>query len=513
MSSSPSPPLNISDVVSPDDLNVYAGIAGVLRYLTEPVSPPPPPQAPSTIAPGVMAAAYSNYYAAGITSGMEHVPSVVRSAWMSMIMSSVGDFAAWFAQWMSLIAGPVASAVLGFLDGFRKGIDPTVGDLAVQVLNEFLGTDFAQPHLPMGLGTGDHLTRAAATGKLLINQLITEFSPAGGAPVGPSMAPAATFSGLAINFGVASAIMGIIGGLLPEVHMDELRELGEEVAQNVGLGRLVRRALQPIVQILVANPMQWAINQQFTPTQFSLSELVNPYAQTSLDQTHIFQAMNLLGYSNDKIQAVIEMHQKRFTPADVKVFLDNGVWDEATAEAYVTKLNWPQELVPTVMLLEELREERAWHDKLVAELETEARDGRITVDEFNGVVDILPYSEQVKAIIKGTVAYKVAAHMGKVAHLSTAQLKQAFENGLITLSDAEDRWTAQGYSPDDVQTLSVLFLLDLQQFEAAQAKKQAAAAKAAAKASGSPTTVAAPTVIPPGGSTTPSGGTPSSTTP
>lgn len=500
-------------MVSPDDLNVYAGIAGVLRYLTEPVSSPPAAVGASTVAPGVMAAAYSNYYSAMVSSGAEHVPSVMRASWLAMILGAVGDIAAFLAQLFSLILSPFFAAALQFLDGVRKGIDPTVGALAVQVLNEFLGTDFGQPNLPLGLGTGDHLARAQSIGSMLMKQLVVEFSPPSGSAVVPSTVPAATFTGLAVNFGIASAIMGIIGGMIPETHLDELRELGEEVAQNIGLGRLVRRALQPLVQILVANPMQWAINQQYTPTQFSLSELVNPYAQTSLDQTHIYQAMNLLGYSNDKIQAVIEMHQKRFTPADVKVFLDNGVWDEPTAEAYVTKLNWPQELVPTVMLLEELREERAWHDKLVAELEAEVKAGSITLDEFNGVIDILPYSEQVKAIIKGTTAYKVSAKLGKTAHLSGAQLKQAFENGLITLSDAEDRWTAQGYSPEDVQTLAVLFLLDLQQFEAAQAKKQAAAAKAAAKAGGKTATAAAPTVIPPSTSTTPTGGTPGSTTP
>jgi hypothetical protein len=482
-------PGNISDVVSPDDLSAYAGIAGVLRYLTEPVSSPPPPSAASSVAPGVMAAAYSNYYAAGIASGMEHVPSVMRSSWLAMILGAVGDIAAFLAQLFALLLSPFFAAALQFLDGVRKGIDPTVGAIAVQVLNEFLGTDFTQPNLPLGLGTGDHLARANAIGGIMMGQLVNEFSPAAGAAVGPSMAPAQTFTGLAINFGIASAIMGIIGGMIPETHLDELRELGELVAENIGLGRLVRRALQPLIQILVANPMQWAINQQYTPTQFTIAELINPYAQTSVDQTHLFQAMNLLGYSNDKIQAIIEMHQKRFTPTDVKVFLDNGVWDEPTSEAYVTKLNWPAEIVPTVMLLEELRVERAWHDKLVAELEAEAKNGAITQEEFEAVIDLLPYSAGVKGIIKGTTAYKIKAHVGKTkaAHLSYAQQKQAFEAGLVTLSDLEDRWTAQGYSADDVNTLGLLLLLDLQKVEAAAAAKAAkAAAKTTAATSSSP---------------------------
>ena len=489
MSSTPPSFPNISDVVQPADLNTWASIAGVLRYLTEPVETPAGALGGSPVATGVMANAFANYYAAARQAQMPHVPSIMRAGWLAVLLGAVGDVAAFLAQLFALILSPFFAAALQFLDGVRKGIDPTVGAISVQVLNEFLGTDFTQQNLPLGLGTGDHLARAQATGSLLMNQLVTEFSPPGGAAVGPSTAPAATFAGLAVNFGIASAIMGVIGGMIPETHLDELRELGEEVAQNIGLGRLVRRALQPLIQILVANPMTWAINTQYLPTQFSIGELINPYAQTSVDQTHLFAAMNLLGYSNDKIQAIIEMHQKRLNPGDVKLLLDYGSWDQPTSEAYITKLNWPAELTPTVLLLEELKEERAWNNKLVAELETEVKNGNVTIDEFETVIRGLPYSKPVQDIIIGTVQYKVKAHVEKtkVAHLGYAQLKQAFEQGIATITDLTDRWTAQGYSQADQDILTFLVLFDLQQFEAAQAKKAATAAKKASTTT-SPTT-------------------------
>lgn len=491
MSSSPQPVSSISTVVTPDDLNAWAGIAGVLRYLTEPINPAPPPAATVPLATDTAAAVYANTYAAGIAAGMEHTPSVKHASAWAIASMEIGQLAAWIAQLAALILSPLVTAMLAFIGGVRKGIDPAIGAIATDVLNEFLGTEFTAQKMPLGIGTGDHLTRAKDVGGLLIRQLATEFAPADGVNVVPSMQPAATFSGLAINFGLATAVMAFIGGLVPYGYWDELRQLGEEVANNIGLGRLVRRALTPLVQILVSQPMTWAINQQYLPTQFTLAELVNPYAQTALDSGQIFKAMNLLGYSNDKIQAVIEMHQKRLTPPDVKLLLDNSAWDEQASETYVAKLNWPAELVPTVMLLEELRAERPWHDKLVAELETEVKNHVLTLQEFETVIRGLPYSKQVQDLIVGTATYKYNAKVGKtkVAHLSYGQLKQAFENGLVTLTEVEDRWTAQGYTPEDIDVLGLLLLLDMQKFTAAQA---AAAAKAAKKSTAATTSSKTP---------------------
>lgn len=488
MSSNPQPVQNISDVVAPADLNTWAGIAGVMRYLTEPVENPPGAAGASPVATGVMANAFANYYAAARESNMPHVPSIMRAGWLAVILSAVGDIAAFLAQLAALVFSPFFAAVLQFLEGIRKGIDPTVGALAVQVLNEFLGAEFTQQNLPLGLGTGDHLERARDLGALLVGQLVTEFSPPAGTPVGPSLAPAQTFAGLSVNFGIASAIMGIIGGMIPETHLDVLRELGEEVAQNIGLGRLVRRALQPVIQTLVANPAQWAINQQFTPTQFTLAELVNPFASTAIDQKTLFSAMNLLGYSNDKIEAIIKLHQKRLTVSQVKLLTDFSLWDSPTADAYIGGLNYPPELRDTVELLEQLREDRAWDDKLVNELENEVKNHNLTMEEFSAVIGTMPYSKATQQRIIALAQYKFNAHVGKtkIAHLSYAQIKQAFEAGLITMTEAVARFAAQGYSLDDQDTLELLILLDLQ-------KHQEAAAAKAAKAAKKTTTTTSPT--------------------
>jgi len=478
----------ISDVVGQDDLTRFAQIAGVLRYLTAPLDPPPPPDQPAPVAPAAVSSVFRNSYAALASAGVDNAIAHRVAAAEAATAGGVGYWVALIVRAIMLLIGPLLDIVLGVLDGIRKGLDPQVGEIAVTVMHEFLGTDATTGIMPFGIGTGDHLGRARAIGALLYNQLESEFAPPGGAQLVPATAPAQTFSGLAVNFGLASGIMGLLGGLVPIGHVDELRALGEEVARNIGLGRLVRRALTPLIQILVAQPLTWAINTKYLPTQFTAPDLVNPYAQTLLPTAQLYAAMHLLGYSDDKIAAFIGMHQKKLAPADVALLVNNALWSQGDAQKYLAQAGWPDGAQGTLFALEDLREQQKWYDKLVAELEEEVKGGRMTVAEFTNVLNGtavtstipgagpggttlparqgLPYSDSVKQVILAIVQYKAAAGVKLRPHLlSQGELYNAFAAGLLTSSDLRDRWDNLGLPQADQDTRLQLWLLRLNRLQ------------------------------------------------
>jgi hypothetical protein len=465
----------ISDVVSQDDLTRFAQIAGVLRYLTAPLEPPPAPTSPSPVAPSVAASSFLNTYAMLSSSGVDTGPAVWNAAKYASHSGNVGGWTAFFVWLVTEAALPILKFVLQVVDGVRKGIDPGVGTLAVTVMNEFLGTEFTAANLPLGLSTGDHITRARSTGALLYNQLEREFVLAGAGKVIPSIAPAQTFSGLAVNFGLANGIMGLIGGMVPEVHLEELRELGEEVAQNVGLGRLVRRALTPLINTLVSQPAQWALNTKYTPTQFKEHDLVNPYLATSLPHEQLYPAMHLLGYSDDKIAAFIEMHEKKLTPRDVQTLINWGFWSADDGHKYIQRQGWPAGFAGNVLLLEGFHEVRPWINKEVDVLLSEVSAGQITVSEFAQVIDGFALSAPEKDVIVALANYRAGkSHITKKERLSGGELFYAFAAGLLTDSEVRDHWTARGLPVDDQDIRMHLWLLHLNRLhELEQAKLKA----------------------------------------
>jgi hypothetical protein len=249
--------------------------------------------------------------------------------------------------------------------------------------------------------------------------------------------------------------------------------MGEEVATNVGLGRLVRRALTPLITTLVSNPAQWAINVKYLPTQFKETDLVNPYAQSILPHEQLYPAMHLLGYSDDKIAAFIRMHQKKLTPADLKLLLDHGQWTENQAETYIATLGYPSELQPTALLIEELKEQRTWITRLVDELEGEVKAGRVTIDEFTNVLNGLPYSQATKDVIIATATYKAKAGVHLRPHrLTPGELFYGFAAGLLTATDLTDRWTNEGLTQADQDTRLQLWLLRLNRLHELEKARQ-----------------------------------------
>lgn len=463
----------ISDVVSQDDLTRFAQLAGVLRYLTAPLDPAPAPTAAAPIAAQTIATIFTNSYAALAGAGVDNAIAHRVAAGEAAAAGAIGTWTAMFVQFCFLVLGPVLDIVLGVLDGIRKGVDPQVGQIAVTVMNEFLGTDFTASNLPLGISTGDHISRGRAIGALLYNQLESEFVPAGGKVV-PAVAPAQTFSGIAMNFGLASGIMGLIGGLVPGgFHVDELRELGEEVARNIGLGRLVRRALTPLIDTLVSKPAQWYINAKYTPAQFSEPQLVNPYASTLLPHDQLYSAMHLLGYSDDKIAAFIEMHEKKLAPRDVQTLINWGFWTPQDGTNYIQRQGWPSGFAGNVLLLEGFHEVRPWITKEIDLLLSEVGSGQIDIHEFAQVVDQLALSQPEKDAIVTFGNYRAQkAKNTRPARLSNGELFYAFAAGLVTTADLTTRWTALGMTPEDQDIRLQLWLLHLNRLHELETSKQ-----------------------------------------
>src|SRR5258707_10921463 len=302
--------------------------------------------------------------------------------------------------------------VLGILDTLRKNLDPSIAEAAVLVLNEFLGTDFTAEHLPQGIDVASHLARAQEIGLIFHRQLMSEFvtstgitlnpkegtfsEPTSNTGAGEKITPlsgvraAATFSGLAINFGTANGLLAFLGGIVPFGHVDEIREIGEEVAKNLGIGRLQRLALAPIVQILLAEPYKWFINELARPKQFGLGEVVNSFSGAVMPAELIWGSLAREGYSDDKIAAVLELHRKKLDEASVFTLFRGGHMQEEDVLAYYKRLGYSDDDARRKKEADLLKANQAYVDELRGAVTTAYADGHIDRAEFAGIIDGMP---------------------------------------------------------------------------------------------------------------------------
>ena len=407
------------------------------------------------------------HWAAQLIGGMHLLPVTAAMSTKDIFIAVLKDF---------ILA--VGTIVFKALDEIRTFLDPEVARFAVLVLNELLGADLEPSHLSQGDGIQAHLQRAEVVGGLFHNQLLSEFNTSGTVTPESGVKAARRFTGLAINFGTATGVIAALGGLAPFIHLDEVREIPEEVAKNLGLGRLQRLALAPLIQILLAEPYKWWINEKARPTQFKLQDIVNQFTGNFIPRETIYKSLAWEGYSDDKIEALIELHRKKLAEQDLFFLFTQGVHTDDEVLQYLKRLGYTDQDAADRKETEYLRAQEPYQKELVAAVTNAYAEAHIDRAELEGIINSAIKLENERAI-----ALLIADYKRKVPtkHLTLAELESAFEQGILDLTEFTDYLTRLGYSPEDQQTIELLTLLKLKKIEEAAKAKAAKAAASAAK--------------------------------
>ncbi len=371
----------------------------------------------------------------------------------------------------------IALPVLTVLDEIRKDIDVDLGQISALVLNELLGTEFDATMVPTGRNVEAHIARAEAIGGLLHKQLISEFVGKQDITEDLGRRAAARMSGLLINFGAATGLLGVLGGLVPQLRLEELREVGELVARNLGLGRLHRMVMKPIFTTLIATPYQWYLNRTVHPKRFTAAEAINAFTGTIIDEKDFFADLELEGWSPERIKNLIRLHQKKLDKTQVELLVRYKAWSREKGLDYLKKVSWSPEGADLVLNTVELERADRRVTALIDSLEKDVLDGLLTIAEMETVLDALPLGGVEKAFISSTVSYKLKIPR---AQITLAQMESAFEQGLVDLNELEAYLRRRGYSINDAVILTQLTLLKLAQLgDKKKAKGERQAKKAA----------------------------------
>lgn len=357
-----------------------------------------------------------------------------------------------------VILNPLLTAFFTTLDEVRKGTTASLGATTASILNEFLGTDFDST-IVTPVGGGDPLlAKVEGIGRAVLGRLETEFNRTRGGSETPGGDAAATFAGFGVNFGIQSAIISIIGAFVPETHLDDLRELGVEVAQNLGLGRLMRVALRPLVQTLIATPYQQELNVKYSPNLLALPQLAKAWLSSRLVQDDVMDYLRKQGLPDSQINELIEQTRLRLNAEEWNVLTaigqqgnDPAAYDDAAngmdddwiklRQIYLTG----QRLAPaaTRVLGEVLNQIKAgFLDSTTLEK---------YLSKYNLPADEVAFWRDAAGELQDVPRRRI----------SEAQMLFLYEASQITDDDVQQWAEAEGFSPTDVQRILTYFRLEL----------------------------------------------------
>jgi hypothetical protein len=180
-------------------------------------------------------------------------------------------------------------------------------DLSATILSDLTGVEVDAEAMKKAATRGDRLAVMQIFGGDLYKLLETEFKPTSGDLEAGDAGPAERFLGFLLNFAIRQGNIEALTGILPEsIRIGEgFRAYGELMGKNLGLGRMARKALQPLIQILVADPLTYKLQEQYRPKRIGAMPAIKKFFRDGTFEQQMRKELAQEGYSDARIDDLI----------------------------------------------------------------------------------------------------------------------------------------------------------------------------------------------------------------
>ncbi len=378
--------------------------------------------------------------------------------------------------------------------------NPQFWQLVGAIQTDLLGVEVNQSLLAAVQFNEGRLAAMQATGSTLFNLLTAEFLgkkdltdggkanaddlildtelPDGSLTPEQGVKAARAFLGFAMSFAVRAANVATIAEIGSVSLLKNFREYGEEMAANLGIGRLVRLALRPLMQELIATPLEWALKKQYRPALVKEAEVVQLVNARELAAEDAHEELARQGYSDAKINALFTLHTRRPGVADLERLVRYQLMSRGDAVDLISKEGYTPEFAEFLLTSTELARVDAEQRAYIGELRKALTERTITPEDHLALLESLALTDREIKLER-----TIAAFFRETPHtfLTVPQIQTAFLNATIDVTELDDELRRRGYSDDDRAILRIDILEKAAEKDAAAKAKAARATKKAGR--------------------------------
>ncbi len=299
---------------------------------------------------------------------------------------------------------------------------------------------------------------------------------------------ARAFLGFAMSFAVREGNTDMLAEIIPSIwgYAPGLafKDFAEDFSKSLGIGRLLRLVMRPLINTMVGIPMTWALNEQYRPTGLSPGDATRAWLSRHISADELREGLARAGYSEDKISALIQQHLRELTLVQMKTLNIAGKLLDDDLDLMLGRLGFHPDDTARWREAEDLFEVRRFSVARANKFMEDFLAGEISLDEMKdallskgiGGTRLLLSQPEVDTFIS------IATHVASFprVNLTLAQMHKAFISGIVDITEWDDFLTRRGYSADNRKILTLQLLMDAgKQAEADKLKADRAAAKAA----------------------------------
>ncbi|MGH2667514.1 MAG: hypothetical protein ACRDH5_00050, partial [bacterium] len=389
-----------------------------------------------------------------------------------------------------VIGGVLGAAITAMTPvgiGLAKGIAnsenlvaPALSEMAAAAVSDMFNVDVPSSAFDGGISQGGRGDAASALGAGLIKQLLGEATT-----LKPDDAAAARY----VTFVVNMALEGwyqkwffeFLTSLIPQLDIGKIENFGsldDKMAAALGLGRLTRRVLSPIVDATISTPLEWHVNKTYTPRLLPPSEAIQWDVAGFMKPGELGEELARQGYSPDRIAALVNNHLKKLSVDDLDLLVRVGRMPKNRAIQYLREQGYDQFTAEDKFELEHVRRIAAFERRLADAALTAFADGRLERFELHDFVDGITIDSQERAQL---VELAEARRALRAQPLSSSEARRLAQKLIVSVSDYRHALEREGRTPEAVLALELELRQDMDATRALEALRAEQAAERAAE--------------------------------
>lgn len=382
------------------------------------------------------------------------------------------------------VASSVAAGVLQLFGASRRENQSAYNTVIAEALSELFGVDVSTEDIPAG---GDHraqLARAQALGGKLHDLLTEQFGGRTGEQQGRGEKAARAFTGYGLNYATGTALLSVITEMESLGFFKEFGKIGEDVSAGLGLARLQRQALSPLIRNLIAEPFDQELRHRYRPDRLTDKQYVNAFHRGGIDENRLRDELATKGYKDEDINQLIVELTAHLTDTDLARLVRWGVISYQDAVTALVASGVPHPTAEKNLRATLLSRADSTISTYLNKLQTVYIEGQIDEGEFQKLFERLPLGDDEREWELNLVGLQKDLPRRK---LTLAQMESAYIAAIIGLDEFEVWMEGEGYTENDQLVLEYLLLLKAEKAadkeKLASERKERKAAREAAKIS------------------------------
>jgi len=348
---------------------------------------------------------------------------------------------------------PLLKALVTTATGILQPGMTVLGDLTGAYVRQVAGTGLEKSPAGLSVPGGPAKDATSVVFDQIMAPLLGLLTPSSPGKVGAGEENAQHILGTIISLHLSTWMVNIISNLTGLGVLKWINSFDDAITSGISARGFSRMATRPYLDTFVVTPAKKDLNRRYPLALGGVSALLKRYTQGRMTGEELKFALRGQGYDDETVGDLLLESLKLYSVDDLVYLMDGGVYGFDDAVEALKQQGYPENVARTKLAKPYWDRVDAQYRSLASSLVAAFIDRRIDNTTVRYLLQRAGFDqEEINAMVaRGATLQEIPTR------LSLAQVRDLYNEGVEDLAFVQGFLQDEGYSPDDVDRLVLLY--------------------------------------------------------